>query len=98
MLLSKFKHLLYIPTIIIKFLFVASIVALLIDVYLFFNIDASESISVGPIAYLKGSEGYVQAVKEMKIAITLSTFVSILVALVSFRVITKRKREMNKQQ
>ncbi len=90
---SKLKNLFYIPTWVLVFLALASIGALILDIYIVFNINTFDSITINGIEYHKGTDEYLVGINELKRSFAFSGFVAMMAGVFSTRTIYKRKRD-----
>ena len=80
---SPKKDFFYIPTWALILLCAIAAGSILFEVYIIFNIDTFEAITVNGIKYPKGSEQYSSAVKTMKEILGISAIVSLMFSFVA---------------
>jgi hypothetical protein len=86
----KLKNLLHIPTWCYSFITIASILAIISNLYFLFKIGTLETISIDGLQFTKGTVEYMKGVKEIKKSLMLSGLIAIAALALSTWKLSKR--------
>ncbi|WP_163340302.1 hypothetical protein [Desulfopila sp. IMCC35008] len=92
-LLTTLRALLHIPTWVLIFLALAAAGALLTDLYILLTLGSWTSITIDNIEYLRGTEEFATGLHDMKTSFLFSALLALIVVIVTFRTLYKRKNK-----
>ena len=90
---KKKKNLFYFPTWTLVFFCISLLAVTVFDMFLIFNLDSIQKITVSGVEYSKDSQEYLVAIKKMKQAIVVSATLTLLLSIIAGWFVYRRRNK-----